>query len=284
MSNFSFFEYSYNPIEESATILEQRLMQLGFYKRSDHKRSNVALWTQGVCILLLRPNSKLEGHSRITGVGIISNSETIAEQHFAVPCHETDFLVIDMKPFRFYLIEEHSLDWIIENNYDQVSSHANMNTVGFEHFSGVEIDTDNPRIAKTFLDLGFTKDGTDTSIRLISPNKRFTVIIRHKSNKGSHTAIIDTHDVFKATANLILNDVKLMDFNDDPDDFKELTHKIKGYDCIAFGKYNSYSIENYIPKEVLNFNIIFRQRKQYIKVSEVSLDYYATKKQSDLIA
>lgn len=282
MSNFSFFEYSYNPIEESSQALEGRLTQLGFYKRSEHKRSNVALWTQGVCILLLRPNSKLEGPSRITGVGIISDSATIAEQHNAVPCHETDFLVLDLKPFRFYLIEEHSLDWIIQANYDQVSHHVNNKQVGFEHFSGIEIDTDNVLIGKTFLDLGFTQDGTETSTRLISPNKRFTVIIRHKENKGCHTAIIDTHDVFKATAGLILNDVKLMEFNDDPQDFKELTHKIKGYDCVAFGKYNSYSIENYIPKDVFNVNIIFRQRKQYIKVSEVSLDYYA--KQSNLIA
>ena len=65
-----------------------------------------------------------------------------------------------------------------------------------------------------------------------------------------------------------------MKFNDEPEGFKELTHKIKGYDCVAFGKYNSYSIENYIPKEVFNANIIFRQRKQYVKLSETSLDYY----------
>ena len=284
MSNFSFFEYSYNPMKESTPEIEKRLTLLGFYKRSEHKRSSVALWTQGVCIILLRPTAKLQGHSRITGVGIISDSDKIAEQHNATPCHETDFLVLDLQPFRFYLIEEHSLDWIVQNNYDQVSSHANMITVGFEHFSGIEIDTDNVKIAKTFLDLGFTQDGTDSSTRLISPNKRFTVIIRHKENLGCHTVIIDTHDVFKTTANLIINDVPLMEFNDEPEDFKELTHKIKGYDCIAFGKYNSYSIENYIPRDTVHVNIIFRQRKQYIKVSEVSLDYYATRKQTDSIS
>jgi hypothetical protein len=274
MSNFSFFEYSYNPEKESEAELKNRLHKLGFAHRSQHRRHNISLWSQGLCIILVRENRTLNGHSRITGIGIVCDHQALAEQHKAVPCPETDFMKIDLNPFRIYLIEENSLDIIVENNYRTVDSLPAKYSHGFEYFSGVEIDTDMPYIKDILLNLGFTRDGTENSDRLISPNKRFTVIIRHKENKGAHTIIIDTQDVFKATASLLLQDIETMKFNDEPEGFKELTHKIKGYDCVAFGKYNSYSIENYIPKEVFNANIIFRQRKQYVKLSETSLDYY----------
>lgn len=274
MSNFSFFEYSYNPNTESEVELRQQLHRLGFAHRSQHKRHNTSIWSQGLCIMLVRENPTLVGHGRITGIGIVCNHEELARQHNAVPCHETDFMKIDLNPFRIYLIEEKALDIIVEANYDVVDTIPSKFAHGFEYFSGVEIDTDRDFIKDILLDLGFTRDGTDSADRLVSPNKRFTVIIRHKDNRGAHTIVADTQDVFKATASLLLQDINTMKFNDEPEGFKELTHKIKGYDCVAFGKYNSHSIENYIPKDIFNANIIFRQRKQYVKLSETSLDFY----------
>jgi len=274
MNNFSFFEYSFNPNTESEVEIKQRLHRLGFAHRSQHHRNNVSIWSQALCIILLRENINLTGHSRITGIGIVANHESIAKQHTAEPCLDTDFMKIDLNPFRIYLIEESALDIIVEANYKTVDNMPSKYSHGFEYFSGVEIDTDRPYIKDILLELGFTRDGTDSSDRLISPNKRFTVIIRYKENSGAHTLVVDTHDVFKTTASLLLQDVDTMTFNDEPEGFKELTHKIKGYDCVAFGKYNSHSIENYIPKDTFNANIIFRQRKQYVKLSETSLDFY----------
>ena len=66
-----------------------------------------------------------------------------------------------------------------------------------------------------------------------------------------------------------------MEFDDvNAGGFGKLAHKITGYNCRAFGNQSSYSIENYVPAKELNVDIIFRTRKQYLKIQENTLDFY----------
>ena len=99
-----------------------------------------------------------------------------------------------------------------------------------------------------------------------------------QTSDGNVPSIIcDTDDVFTTTANYVSNGVELRKFDNDRDlDFGDLNHKIRGYNCNAVGNENSYTIENLIPNAAPNLDIIFRQRKQYLNISESTLDtYYA---------
>jgi hypothetical protein len=57
--------------------------------------------------------------------------------------------------------------------------------------------------------------------------------------------------------------------------FGRLEHKIKGYNVKAWGNHESHSLENVIPADP-NFptDIIFRQRRQYLKINQYTLEYY----------
>ena len=279
MSNVSFFEYSYNPAYENSKEVAQRLCDLGFICRARHQHSDYTIWVQNLCILLVRDLEDHQGAGRITGMGLNVDHQTLINQHDARPDPATDFFMVTVSDFNIYMVEESVLTEKSLINYEVVRDTVNHYNKGLEHFSGLEINLAEPsQLYLKLTQLGFKEDNG----RLLSNNNRFTLLLR-QSGAINPTLIVDTQDVFGTTARYTLADVELLEFDTMPEeDFKDLTHKIKGYNCVAFGNYNSHSIENYIPKDIFNVNIIFRQRKQYIKVSEVSLDYYA--KQSDLIA
>ena len=56
--------------------------------------------------------------------------------------------------------------------------------------------------------------------------------------------------------------------------FKELNHKIKGYNCKAWGNENSHTIENFVPGVTKDIDLIVRQRSKYIHILEETVDSY----------
>jgi len=275
MSNFSFVEYSYNPDFEAEVVVHKRLNDLGFSNRSDHVTGDVSIWNQEQCIILLRKNYDFSIKGQVTGIGCVVEKDELVSMYDAVPDPSTDFFKLTVDNFNFYLVQEEIIKEIVKESW-KVSNIKTVKPNGLVFFSGLEFNNASDAIKETLQILGFIKDGTVNSDRYVSKSKRFTVICRNSGQPGPHTLICDTQDVFGATASFTANNVELMKFNIEPEGFKDLTYKIKGYDCVAFGKYNSYSIENYIPGDTFNTNIIFRQRKQYLKIQENTLEFYET--------
>ena len=274
MSNVSFFEYSYNPAYENSKEVAQRLCDLGFICRAKHQHSDYTIWVQNLCILLVRDVEDHPGAGRITGMGLNVDHQTLINQHEASPDPATDFFKLTVNDFNIYMVEESVLTEKSLINYEVVRDTVNHYNKGLEYFSGLEINLSDPgALYLKLTQLGFKED----SGRLLSKNNRFTLMLR-ESGAINPTLIVDTQDVFGTTARYTLADVELLEFDTMPEeDFKDLTHKIKGYNCVAFGNYNSHSIENYIPSRVVNFNVVFRQRKQYLKIHEDTLDFYGTR-------
>jgi len=279
LSNFSFFEYSYNSIVADPASLFADLTLLGFACRSRHLHSNVTVWVQNRCILLLRDNHQIHKNG-ITGLGLTVTQDLLDNCPDARIDHNTDFYIIsnDDNSFNFYLLPAKGIEQFAQNY--EVLDDKHIPAPGFENFTGFVIDTDNASTVEIINRLSKSSTKLNNYTRYLLPNNQFSIFVKSEKNVGVETVIIDTLDVFKCTSHLMLKHVELATFDDDNEgDFGNLNHKIKGYNCKAFGNKTSYSIENYIPKGKVNFNIIFRERNQYIKIREETLEYYATRNQ-----
>ena len=169
-------------------------------------------------------------------------------------------------------------------NYTEANSRSNPEN-GLNYVSGIVYNSTDARMRDFYQELGFrfTKTG-DNYYTFMSANNRFSIMMDLQNNDGKVPSIIcDTDDVFKTTANYVANKVPLKKFKIEPAklEFGEMNHKIVGYNCNGDGNENSYTIENLIPNAAPNLDIIFRQRKQYLNISETTLDtYYAKANQS----
>ena len=144
--------------------------------------------------------------------------------------------------------------------------------------TGIIVNNADNVIKELFEQLGFTseeKQGNYT--RLTSSVSKFTVMIDNTDNSGIRSFIIDTQDVFRSTALYSLKPVELLKVAQDEDltSFGRLAHKIKGYNVKAWGNEESHSLENVIPgTNDFPTDIIFRQRRQYLKINQYTLEYY----------
>lgn len=274
MGNFGFFEYSYNSITKDPAELFANLTLLGFVCRTRHMNSNVTVWAQNRCIILLKDNH--EAHEEgITGIGVMVDQDQLDECHEARIDPYTDFYVLsnDDNSFNFYLLPANSVDQFATNY--EILDEKKIANPGFDHFTGLVIDTNDASTIEIINRMAKSSSELNNYTRYLLPNNQFSIFVENNRNSGVGTVVIDTNDVFKCTSHLLLKQVELMDFDDENEgDFGILTHKINGYNCKAFGNVNSHTIENYIPKGRVNFNIIFRERKQYIKIREETLQYY----------
>lgn len=235
--------------------------------------SNVTVWAQNRCIFLLKDNHEIHEEG-ITGIGLMVDQDTLDNCHDAYIDPFTDFYVLsnDDNSFNFYLLPAKGIDQFAKNY--EILSEKKIGNPGFDRICGMVIDTDDPSTIELINSVAKSSSELNNYTRYLLPNNQFSIFVENKRNSGVGTIIVDTNDVFKCTSHLLLKQVELMEFNEDGQDFGSLNHKIKGYNCKAFGNKNSYTIENYIPKGRVNFNIIFRERKQYIKIREETLQYY----------
>ena len=113
-----------------------------------------------------------------------------------------------------------------------------------------------PRAGNTVLG-GIINQNPDLQVSPLSPLSR-TVSTLHQSFEG------ESWENFDWSAE-----------QDNLEPFGRLAHKIKGYNVKAWGNEESHSLENVIPA-VDNFptDIIFRQRRQYLKINQYTLEYY----------
>ena len=270
MSNAVFLEYRFNPEREPYQPLFERLTKLGFTQRSKHSVSNVEVWVQARAILLIHPDYLFSQPGQIMGLGTVSKSHPMDELPGVYLDELTDFYAKECdNGFKFYFTETESLTHLykVTNSAPAVSS-------GITAFGGLVISSTNKDIKDTLEVIAEKVEKSDKYSKYIFKNK-FTIFLKEDSDEGVELLVSETVDVFSTTSYISARDIRTVQFEDvDVSKFGSMAHKIKGYNCKPFGNEHSYSIENYIPKEDFNVDLVFRSRKKYIKIKEDTLDYY----------
>jgi hypothetical protein len=270
MSDAVFLEYRFNPEREPYQPLFDRLTKLGFTQRSKHSVSNVEVWVQARAILLIHPDYLFSQPGQIMGLGTVSKSHPMDELPGVYLDELTDFYAKECdNGFKFYFTETESLTHLykVTNSAPAVSS-------GITAFGGLVISSTNKDIKDTLEVIAEKVEKSDKYSKYIFKNK-FTIFLKEDSDEGVELLVSETVDVFSTTSYISARDIRTVQFEDvDVSKFGSMAHKIKGYNCKPFGNEHSYSIENYIPKEDFNVDLVFRSRKKYIKIKEDTLDYY----------
>lgn len=272
MSNAVFVEYRFNPDIDDYASISNRLMSLGFNQRSKHAMSGVELWLQSRAIILLKPDFTFGKPGQIMGLGTLSKDHPMDLMDDVHLDADTDFYVKECSNgFKFYFTETDSLNHL----YKPVNK-STVKGSGINSFTGLVIDTDCADMFNVLKRVAEKVEEAGTYTKFVFTNK-FTLFVERKNNAGARLLVSEAADVFATTSYMITRDVDLLHF-DEPIEgdvrYGTMNTMIRGYNCRAFGTANSYSIENYIPGKDFNVDIVFRTRKQYVKIKEQTLEYY----------
>ena len=278
MADFSFLELSYDPAVYSTESITDDLNKLGFIHRSQHKMDQVGFWNHRECIFLLRKTTS-NRMPYISGLGMLGSIEDINTFDAKFDGSSDFFKIENSIGIDTYIIQENQIDPDIENSYTIINS-TTPSVSAFKNFTGIKLNVFNNEILKHFSELGFSyTDVSDNYSKFVSPNKKFTIMCSkaNHEDKGVPTLLVDTHDVFKATAFFVSKNLEIPTFDlTNQQSLGKLDFKINAYNCKAWGNEQSYTIENFLSNVFSSLDIIVRQRKQYLHIQETTLDsYYA---------
>ena len=276
-AEFSFLEYSYNSAETDLLEVERGLAKLGCACRAHHRSENTTMWTQGMCILLVRDSASVS-EPKVTGIGLMSNQYTIER----LECEYDDtvemYVTHDCGGNRVLLFPESgdNLGDMLDGNYHVDNLEINSKETGMECITGAILEGLNARQMDFYQDLGFkfTKS-TERFNTLVSNNNRFIIKVDKNSGTGIKGIVIDCDDVFVTTSKLHVAGLMLKQF--EPADYSSFggsAHKINGYNCVAHGSSSSYTIENFCVNPVSGLDITIRSRKQYLDINDQLLELY----------
>lgn len=275
-ADYTFLEYTYNSKHTNAKNIANCLFKMGFAERSVHISGRASFWTQNNVIILLKQSDKVQD-PKISGMGFTGNPENFYSDYNPIFDADIDMWVITSDSGMRYIIldsESFSLGSANLPNYHVIDNEVYTNC-GFNFISGLRINNPTFTDKEILYGIGFrdtkSSENYDT---LVSSNNRFTVLCKKNGKDDTKTIILDTDDIFSTTASLVVNNVDLKEFDIDLSslDFGKMNHKIAGYNLLAFGNNDSYTIENFIPNALPKTDIVFRTRKQYLHITEKTLD------------
>lgn len=280
MSNFSFLEYSFNPHNTTPETLFSSLNRLGFVQRNTHRSGSVSMWTQNQCIILLRQTQEVS-EPKVSGLGILVNEETLDEYNldFDYECSMNVFY--DPQGLRILAMPEKQLSKMILHGYTIVDKKS-YDTPGLEYFSGLVYNVSNQDTIDFYENIGFknTKNSKDYDV-LMSKNNRFSLLCNKSASDNMLSVVYtDTNDVFKTTCHYTVANFNIKEYNVDKSALNfgaDLNYKIRGYNCIAFGDMNRYTIENSVVGAIPNLDFVFRTRKQFLHINEESVKVHYAK-------
>lgn len=277
-ADYSFFEYSFDSLLYSSDELAETLASLGFTCVSMHVSGKVSVWSHNLCIIMLRDCAGIAS-PRITGLGFIADSDLIDSLD---PKHDVDtdmWVTGDKNGMRILLINENDISVLrsgLTEKYTPTGTEFTRNA-GLEFVSGMVYNSVDRHMLDFYQNIGFkfTKS-TDRFNTLLGANSRFTILCDKVVQDSAVRAIVfDTPNVFSATAFFTANGLQHRRFyNKSSSNVGELNHKVKGYNCIAFGNENSYTIENFIPQALPGVDFVYRQRKQYFGLEDPIVEHY----------
>lgn len=283
--DFSFVEYS-APLEFKDQLI-QRLTILGFIPRVSHIKNDVTLWCQNHTIIMVNHCESVDTPG-ISGLGFITSQSTIDQIGAMLDPMTNMYRTVDSGSMKVLLApvdDTIGLQGALDENYILLDDSLRR-TPGLKYISGIRYNSSNPRMMDFYQDLGFGfMRSSDRYNTLVSKNRRFSMMCNKASEQGLvSTLICDTNDVFATTAAFVAKNIKLVNYDIEQHSLSlgKLNHKVIGYNCLAQGTEDSYSIENFIPQALPNLDIVFRMRKRYLNITEHTLDYhYDTKSHTD---
>lgn len=278
MSNFSFLEYSFDPSSVDPEDIYTALNRLGFVQRNLHASNQSSMWTQNQCIILLRETEHAYSPN-VSGIGlVIDDGVVFSKDYYDEECGM--YVTHDPNGFRILSMPEKNLTKMIQHGYQVVDKKV-YDTSGLEYFSGMVYNSFNNDLVEFYEGLGFkiTKS-SDRYTTLISNNKRFSLILsKDDDSKTIDTVIADTQDVFKTTSCFTVAGFNKKEYDIDKESLNfgpKLNHKIIGYNCLAMGNEESYTIENSFKEPLPSVDLVFRTRKQYLHFEEAVMEtHYA---------
>jgi len=272
MAEFSFIEITYDPFVSEKENVYKTLQQIGFVHRSQHAMDFVGFWALRKYIIMLREENTNTSPS-VTGLGFIGDVNDITNIDAQLDPSSDFFKVENPNGLDTYIIQENQIGKSLEMCYNNIDS-LTPSQRHLQQISGIKIIHNSPEMIAHYQTIGFTVESdTEKYTTLVSPSKRFSILCaKHKSEKI--TIVCDTEDVFQATAYFVANNFDLPEFQliENENFGTKLNWKIHTYNCKAWGNENSYTIENML--EFTNADLIFRQRKNYLKIKEHTVDSY----------
>jgi len=257
ISNFLVYNYTDN----NKTFKE--FTSLGFNQASIHKTSGATFWHNRNCIVLLRPANTdgLSGVSFVTTENIINSANAVYDD-------VTGWFSFGNK-LKIYLQTEDQIKTVIQNEY-QASPVNNFDT-GVDKFGGVVLNINELCDTNLLTVLELKEFSNDRYTKFVSKNN-FSLYFDKQNDTSKPTVFVDCFDIFKNIALLSLDSsIQMKKYNQQQNNFGKLTHKINGYDCIAEGNKDSYSIEKMILDTPSNVNFVLRQRSKKLHINETML-------------
>lgn len=271
-SEFAFLEYSVTP--EHLEDINFSLTNLGYIPIAEHINQGVVVWQLNLSIIFVNEDLDISMPC-LSGIGFVCDQECINQFGASYDENIDMYVSTDPRGCRVLMCPVNSY----ERNQSLLNDRYVMNTISslrslktLEYTSGAVMGVVDDSALEFYASLGFkiTKQGTHF-LSMVSENNRFTLLFSRDQYPTLPAIILDTDDIFQTTAELVNKQIPLTSFESNVADIGNLNFKIRGYNCIAAGNEQSYTIENSAPHLLPNMNFIFRQRKQYLHVQEDTL-------------
>jgi len=268
MSIVNFLVYGHNDYLR----LTDELSTLGFSEVSNHTTSLNSFWHQNNCII--HAKDRAEGPHGLIGFGMVVSQSTIENSGAVYDDTSGWYKLLCPQGLEVYLQTQSGIENVLSTKYVTVSNEVEKRS-GPNKFSGLVINQKEPFDLVFYEMLGFKTTSSIDYTKLTSSN-HFTIMIDNKGLTERPTVIVDCPELFRNIAGLSLTDIDLKRYetNYSTGNFGKLTHKIKGYNCVAHGNEESYTIEKMMLDYPHGTNIILRQRKQKIHINEYTLDLH----------
>ena len=269
-TEFGFIEYAIpsNYVED----VYFTLTDLGYTRIAEHVEGGVSVWQLNLSIIFI--NEELDISTPcLSGLGFICDQECINNMGASYDEITDMYLTTDPAGYRVLMCPLNSYKKnksLISDRYISNTRDLNIKQT-FEYNSGALLGNVDNEVLDFYHKMGFkiTKQGS-YYLTMVTENKRFSLIFS-KADSHCSAVVMDTHDIFHITASLVNKQIPLNKFNYVAEDFGKLNYKINGYNCIAAGNKESYTIENSAPNLLPNLNFIFRQRRQFPHFVEETL-------------
>lgn len=275
LCDFSFLECSYNPDDIKFETVCDQLNRFGFVMINENVSNNVTIWMQSLSIIMLREDSSVDTFA-VTGLGFIASEEVVDELGADYDDDLGLYVCTDDCSLRSLFVLESEMFGqfsALDTKYVATMSNSTVKPLGINHFSGIVYDCSDPSVLEHYYKLGFSlQKESDDYYTLLSKNKRMTVMCnRNNSDRKIKTVICDTDDIFYVSAYCAVNNVETKNYDLSyitEDMFGDYTYKVVGYNCLAYGNQNSYSIEKLAKNIAPELDLLFRMRRQHANINE----------------
>tara|TARA_B100001057_G_scaffold439464_1_gene472677 strand:- start:6828 stop:7643 length:816 start_codon:yes stop_codon:yes gene_type:complete len=266
MSIVNFLVYKTQDQKQTETELD-KLGYAKVTKRTDHE---CYFWHLNECIILVKEDPAYTG---FTGLGLVCSQELIS----TIDVYYDDIStwhICNVNGFELYLNTETGIESSITNFYKTINQKQKI-VYGPQKFTGLVINNNSVPNFEIFESLGFKKSLGQNHNKLLSSNN-FTIMLDKTNARKNPTVYADTPDIFGNIAVLTLAGVDMKNYEQEtyPTNLGSWTHKIKGYNCAAEGNQESYTIEKLLLNTPSYMDIILRQRRRKVTISEIALDYH----------